>query len=135
MLTVWGFSLVKDTVVKDSQISGKGILAVCTFIKGALVIRWSSYKTLTKQEMEHLPEREKEHVSFIDGAYVVVPPESRVNHSCDPNVYLKNYCYYAKRDVEVGEEITADYRLESDAGFMMKCNCGSKNCKGYISVP
>jgi hypothetical protein len=53
--------------------------------------------------MECLAIKAKEHVSFIEGAFVVVPPEDRVNHSCDPNVHLKNYCYYAKRDIDAGE--------------------------------
>jgi SET domain-containing protein len=126
--------LVSGIIVKDSRISGNGIFAAHAFRKGELVIEWCSHEILAKQEMERVSEKVKEHISFIDGAFVVVPPEGRVNHSCEANVYLRDYCYYASRDIEEGEEITADYRLESEPGFRMKCNCKSKSCRGYISV-
>jgi len=47
---------------------------------------------------------------------------------------LEDFCYYAKRDIEKGDEITADYRNESEKGFSMKCNCKSNNCVGKIIV-
>ena len=41
-------------------------------------------------------------------------PASYINHSCDPNVYVKNRSikvkdYYSFRDIKKGEEITVDY--------------------------
>ncbi len=124
----------KNVVKKESKISGLGIFAARDFKKGELVIRWSACKELSKQEIDGLSKEDKEHVSFINNVYVLVPPDGWVNHSCDPNVWLENFCYIAKRGIRNGEEITADYRLESEAGFRMKCNCGSNNCKGYVSV-
>lgn len=124
----------KTVVVKKSKISGLGIFAARSFRKGDLVIQWGSHRELSKEDLERLPAKEKEHVSFIENMYVLVPPEGWVNHSCDPNVRLDNFCYLAKRDIKKGEEITSDYREESAKGFSMKCNCGSKNCSGYIEV-
>ncbi len=124
----------REVVVKPSKISGNGIFASRDFEKNELVIRWSTHRELTKQDVESLPNGEKEHVSFIDNRFVLVPPNGWVNHSCDPNVVLIDFCYFANRDIMKGEEITADYRKESERGFWMKCNCGSKNCVGYISV-
>jgi SET domain-containing protein len=123
-----------DVIVKDSNISGKGIFSARNFRKGELVIKWSSHKDLAGSEVEKLPATEKEHVSFVNGQFILVPSDGWVNHSCDPNVYLDKFCYFAKRDILVGEELTADYRLESEKGFSMKCNCGSKNCTGTIAV-
>jgi SET domain-containing protein len=77
---------------------------------------------------------DKEHISFIGDKYVLVPPDGWVNHSCAPNVRLADFFYFAERAIKKGEEITADYRRESKAGFQMKCNCGSKNCTGSITV-
>jgi SET domain-containing protein len=127
--------MTKKVAVKSSKISGQGIFATQPFKKDDLVIKWSPHKTLSKQEADTLPEKEKEHVSYIDNTYVLVPSDGWVNHSCNPNVYLKNYCYLAKRDIKTDEEITTDYKLESEPGFWMKCNCGSRKCKGYISAP
>ena len=126
--------MVIEVVVKRSKISGLGIFAARNFKKEALVIKWSSYRELLKQDVENLPKADREHVSFINGKFVLVPPDGWVNHSCDPNVRLVDFSYFAKRKIEKGEELTADYTEESDKGFSMKCNCGSKNCKGHISV-
>ncbi|MFH1233086.1 MAG: SET domain-containing protein-lysine N-methyltransferase [Patescibacteria group bacterium] len=117
---------------KKSKIHGFGIFATRDFKKGELVIRWKSHKQIAKENINKLSEEEKHNISYIDGEYILVPPEGRINHSCNPNVHLANFCYIAKRDIKNGEEITADYRKESEHGFEMKCNCGSKNCVGII---
>jgi SET domain-containing protein len=126
--------VVIEVVVKRSKINGLGIFTARNFRREQLVIKWSSHRELSKQEVENLPKTDREHVSFINGKYVLAPPDGWVNHSCDSNVRLSDFCYFAKRDIKKGEEITADYREESEKGFEMKCNCRSKNCKGYISV-
>ncbi len=124
-----------DIIVKRSKIHGLGIFAARDFKKGEVGIRWKTYKQISKENIDKLPEEEKHNISYIDGKYILVPPEGRINHSCDPNVYLANFCYIAKRDIKKGEEITTDYRKESEPSFEMKCNCGSKICRGIIKVP
>jgi len=126
--------MIQEVVVKKSRISGLGIFAGRDFKKDQLVIKWSSHRELSKQDVENLPKEDKEHVSFINNKYVLVPPDGWVNHSCDPNVQLADFCYFAIRAIKKGEEITADYRKESEAGFQMKCNCRSKNCTETIAV-
>ena len=119
-------------VVKKSKIHGFGIFAKRDFRKDEAIIRWKDYKVLNREDIEKLTKKDKNHLSYVNKEYVLVPPEGRVNHSCDPNVVLINFCYVAKRDIKKGEEITADYVRESDPGFEMKCNCGSKKCRGII---
>jgi SET domain-containing protein len=126
--------MIQEIVVKKSKISGLGIFAGRDFKKEQVVIKWSSHRELSKEDIESMPKEDKEHVSFFDGKYVLVPPDGWVNHSCDPNVRLADFCYFAERAIKKGEEITTDYRKESEAGFQMKCNCGSKNCTGSITV-
>ena len=126
--------MVQEVVVKKSRISGLGIFAGRDFKKDQAVIKWSSHRELSKEDIECLPKEDKEHISFIEDKYVLVPPDGWVNHSCDPNVRLADFCYFAERAIKKGEEITADYRRESEAGFQMRCNCGSKNCTGSITV-
>lgn len=61
------------------------------------------------------------------------------NHSCDPNAGLRKISeLVAIRDVKTGEEITYDYSATIGPNiprslWEMKCNCGSKKCRGTIS--
>ncbi len=64
---------------------------------------------------------------------------NKLNHSCDPNCYAKmdetgNHEFVAKRDIEVGEEVTFDYSLSNYTieHFPGRCTCGSSTCRGAI---
>ena len=53
------------------------------------------------------------------------------NHSCDPTVIGRGANYYARRDIQIGEEITHNYILFDGECFMNEnevCQCGSQNC-------
>jgi SET domain-containing protein len=58
-----------------------------------------------------------------------------VNHSCSPNAVLRirqgRAEFYAIRDIEAGEELTADYG-ESHHEGRLRCACGAPNCKGRL---
>lgn len=60
-----------------------------------------------------------------------------LNHSCDSNLWMKDaYTLIAKRDVQIGEELTADYAIwEADETFVSKweCRCGSVKCRGRVT--
>lgn len=63
-----------------------------------------------------------------------------INHCCDPNCIAKiisingekKIVIYAKEDIEVGQEITYDYKfpVEDDK---IPCLCGSPNCRGTLN--
>ena len=63
-----------------------------------------------------------------------------INHSCDPNcvtqiishAFSKKIVLYAKRDIQVGEELSYDYKfpLEDDK---IPCHCGAKKCRKYLN--
>jgi len=70
---------------------------------------------------------------------------SFVNHSCNPNCCLQlwwkpvgNGRYeprvgiFAIRDIEPGEPITIDYRMQSIVPFSIECHCGETNCRDYV---
>jgi SET domain-containing protein len=58
-----------------------------------------------------------------------------INHSCDPNVFIR--CtpgraeFYARRAIRAGEELTCDYG-ESQHNGKLACRCGAANCRGFI---
>lgn len=58
-----------------------------------------------------------------------------INHSCDPNVFIR--CtparaeFYARRTIARGEELVCDYG-ESQHNGTLPCRCGAANCRGYI---
>ncbi len=60
---------------------------------------------------------------------------SYINHSCDPNTYLRRSYrkveFYTKRTIKKGEELTADYG-ETHHDGKLPCKCGAKNCRGFI---
>lgn len=60
-----------------------------------------------------------------------------LNHSCDPNVWMDGpYTIVARRNIEVGEEVTADYALwEADENKVSKweCYCGATGCRKRVT--
>jgi len=57
-----------------------------------------------------------------------------INHSCDPNCGIRGLNkVVAMRTIEPGEEITWDYEMtEASDWWMLKCKCGSLNCRRVI---
>ena len=57
-----------------------------------------------------------------------------------PNAYAKvvpieahsHIILFAKRTIEPGEEIVYDYKFAPDSDASSGCNCGSKNCSGFL---
>jgi hypothetical protein len=63
-----------------------------------------------------------------------------INHSCDPNCEVDSAYdpvtgtvtpwWVARRDIEIGEELTYDYAF---SGHLAEpCNCGTAKCRGLI---
>ena len=66
----------------------------------------------------------------------VNPNELRyINHSCDPNTYMRltfrRVEFYALRNIKPHEELTCNYG-ETHHDGKLPCQCGAKNCKGFI---
>lgn len=63
-------------------------------------------------------------------------PLSHINHSCDPNIGIKGkIMFYALKDIKAGEELTFDYSTsDEEIEWQMKCNCGSKKCRKYMTA-
>ena len=62
-------------------------------------------------------------------------PFGYVNHSCEPNAYMRRYRghveFYSLRRIEAGEELTCDYG-ETHHNGTLACRCGSARCRGRL---
>lgn len=118
---------------------GYGIFASKFIPKGTIV--WTQCKMdrfYTLEEIQNLPES---YWSIIN-RYVYVTPSGHFvlnwdharfqNHSCEPNTIALNlHCDVAIRDIEPGEEITADYGT-FNLYIDLTCHCKSPSCRHVI---
>ena len=62
------------------------------------------------------------------------------NHSCNPNCYVDKWVVgsqlrmgiFAKRRIDIGEELTFDYNVDRYGADAQPCYCEEPNCIGYI---
>jgi uncharacterized protein len=139
-----GHPLVKIRVrVGPSRIAGQGLFAEQDIQQGTKILR-SIGERITHEESERrlaagnayifgLDER-----SALDGS---TPKNTAryINHSCEPNCHTEQFgriiWIVAIRDMRAGEELTYNYGYEINNEPAEPCNCGAKNCCGYILGP
>ncbi|GBE19731.1 MAG TPA: SET domain-containing protein-lysine N-methyltransferase [Candidatus Pacearchaeota archaeon] len=117
-------------VIKNSRIEGKGAFASRDIKKGEIIFNWDTSNKLTKEQVKNLPKKDKNYVVKIKKEYFLLnPPERYVNHSCDANTYVHNFCDVAKKDIKGGGKITSNYYEKGEQSIVnIDCKCGSKNC-------
>ena len=60
-------------------------------------------------------------------------PGIYTNHSCNPNVVIRDRAYIALRNIQPGDDITFDYETtEVDMAEPFTCGCQSETCRGII---
>ncbi len=126
--------------VKDSPISGKGIFADANIKRGEKIIVWGGGYT-NSIGAEEARKKGKLVMQWDDDLYSIEDSGNDngyfVNHSCDPNVWLLDaYTLSTKRDVEAGEELTADYATwEANENYLSKwnCKCHSPLCRAKVT--
>lgn len=125
--------MIKDISVRKSEIHGKGVFANRDFKKGELILKWKP-KVLKKEDLKKISKKEEQYIFHAGGDvyFLKQTPERFVNHSCKPNMYVKDHCEYAKRDIKSGEELTTNYFESGDKDENeFVCKCGDKKCKKY----
>jgi uncharacterized protein len=102
-----------------SPIQGIGLFAYEFIPKGTLlwVFAPGFDVVLTEEQLQALSpgaQRQARRYSYYDaakGAYVLASDDARFcNHADDPNMGDEGDVCYATRDIQIGEEITWDYR-------------------------
>jgi hypothetical protein len=126
-----------DVAVRSSTIEGLGVFAARPFPKGAVVQVIDDSRVV--DDLHPLgPGDEARHCDYLEAGKVVLmrSPERHINHSCDPNTYVKTVdarrLVIALRDIQDGEEITYDYCINGGGDTVWSCHCGAARCRRQI---
>ncbi len=119
--------------VRPSSIHGNGVFAKRTFKPGEVILRWDVSRLIDKADVSLLPETERHYTHPYDNDRLVLvqPPERFVNHSCNNNTEVCDFCDVAIRYIAPGEEITSNYSSDGP-GSQFICSCGSENCREKV---
>ena len=128
--------MVPVVVVRQSGIDGLGVFAARLFSLGDVVLTIDDSYVV---DNEHpVPRGEERHCDYLEGGKTVwmQVPERHINHSCDPNVFVRTIGgirhVLAIRDIEPSEEITYDYCVNGYGDVVWHCNCGAGSCRRTI---
>lgn len=129
-------------IIKQSNIQNKGLFTERAFDKDAIVMPMRGNR-ISREEMQKLANPEKDNVLQIGKDLFLNMAGERevfINHSCNPNCYVKavvNSAFLiALRPIEKNEEITYDYSItstDSPEEWTIKCNCNRFYCRKEIS--
>ncbi len=127
-----------EVAVRESQIGGLGVFTLQR-LQAGLVVREFKLEREVTPESPLRPERGErpEHCPLIGGRFFLVgSPDRYLNHSCDPNVYLRlgasRIDIIALRDIDAGSELCLDYLINNPGGDSWRCHCGAGRCRGEI---
>lgn len=124
---------MKNVEVKNSATQGKGVFASKDFKKGDFILTIDDSHVVI-DESKLTPEQHAFELDYLEDKIVIMQsPEKYINHSCDPNIYVKTENgirnIYAMRDIAKGNEIAYDYSINGDNEGTFECHCRSKNCR------
>jgi len=126
--------------IRPSPGKGKGMFAKEKVRAGEKILVWGGDYTDTKGA-EAAKAKGQHVMQWDDNLWSVEwrgdDPGFFVNHSCDANAWMTDtFTVVAKRDIPVGEEVTADYALwEADESYVAKwdCSCGAPDCRKKVT--
>ncbi|CAH8469262.1 unnamed protein product [Schistosoma bovis] len=140
----------KQLIFAKSPIHAWGLIALEPIAAEEMVIEYVGH--VVRKGVAELRERQYE-AKGIGGSYLFRIDDEFVidatmcgnnarfiNHSCQPNCYAKiimveskkKIVIYSKRDINVMEEITYDYKFPYEED-KIPCQCGSSSCRGTLN--
>ena len=143
--------IVRSLEVRESDVHGRGVFARASIPRGTRIIEYTGRRIPWSQVPED-QEDERTYYFGLDNGREVIDPSvggneaQWINHSCSPNCQaIENrddrVFIYALRNIEPGEELFYDYRLEVDVPRTKEvekenqCFCGSPKCRGTMLDP
>lgn len=124
-------------LVRPSSIQGNGVFAAHAFIKGDVILAIDDSRIVDDAHPLRGDENPR-HCDYLQSGKVVLmqPPERYINHSCDPNTYVKTVkgerLVIARRNIAHDEEITYDYSVNGGGDTLWTCSCGAKRCRHTV---
>ena len=130
---------MSSVYLTESQIHGTGVYAGRDFTPGEMILTIDDSRIVDAAHplRPELGEYEY-HCDYLANGLVVLmlSPERHINHSCDPNSYVKTIDgkrrIVALKPIRTGEEITNDYIINCHGGIVWECDCGAPRCRGTI---
>ena len=142
--------------VQGSRIHGWGLFCDKPFSKGEVVAEYiGEYVTdavADRREKYYRKQRIQDYQFRVDKSLVIDATHKGgyaryINHSCNPNCianivkgkspneHLKRVIIVAQRDIKATEELSYDYQfpLEMEIESRIPCNCGSRQCRGFMN--
>jgi uncharacterized protein len=128
--------------VKPSAIDGLGCFATKFFPKGRKIAEYEGERISRAETARRLKGKRRIHICAVDIYWAIDGSvggngTQYINHSCDPNCYIKiiygHILFFARRDIQPGEELTVDYVL-SYHDDRTGCSCGAASCRGTINL-
>lgn len=125
--------MINKVRVKTSKKQGKGVFALQDFNKGDLILIIDD-SHVVDDESKLTDEQHAYDLDYLDDKIILMQsPEKFINHSCDPNSYVKTIDgirkVFAMKPISEGDEITYDYAVNGDNDGTFVCRCGSKKCR------
>lgn len=124
-----------------SSIQGQGLFATQPLSTGDVILTLDTSRVVDEERPLRAEKGEsEEHLAYLEGGKVVLlpEPERHLNHSCDPNAYLRtsdgSTRLLARRRITVGEEVTIDYLINTHGGSSWRCRCGADRCRGELET-
>lgn len=127
--------MASEVEVKNSPIHGVGVFATRKFNVGERVVPIDDSRIVTEDAPLDPEKGEYDHHQDYLGTHDVLmrEPERNINHSCEPNVYVKSFdgvrWVIAYRDIQVGDEIAYDYCVNSYGDDTWDCSCDHPRCR------
>lgn len=129
--------LRESVTVRPSALEGLGVFAERPFAAGETILAINDSRVVDHAH-PLAPHEDPRHCDYLaDGKVVLMQaPERHINHSCDPNTYVKTVdgrrLVMARRAIVAGEEITYDYCINSGGDTVWTCHCGAARCRHTI---
>jgi uncharacterized protein len=126
--------------IGNSHIDGQGLFAAQDIAKGTRIIAYIGEKISPRERARRL-EAGNAYIFHLNYRYALdgetLENTARyINHSCEPNCQVEKtngtLWIVALRDIKEGEELSYSYGYEFKHYKDNPCNCGAKNCCGYI---
>jgi hypothetical protein len=127
--------MIGDVEVREAGTKGLGVFARRAFRRGEFIFRRRHGRVVDARGIASLSAEEQMHLCELgwDRFAVLLPPGCYLNHSCEPNAMRSGVKVFAWRDIDAGEEIMIDYRLNAFDGSSWPCACGAPGCTGTVT--